>query len=146
MENTYIATQKFLRMSPRKLRLVVDAVKKMTPSEALVVLPFSGKRAAEPLSKVIKTAVANAVQAGANAETLVFAEIQIGQGPTLKRGRPVSRGQWHPIRKHMSHIRVGVKEVAVKGAKAKVQEVTEAPIVEEAAVVEKKTTKKAVTK
>lgn len=143
MENTYIATQKFLRMSPRKLRLVVDAVKKMTPSEALVVLPFSGKRAAEPLSKVIKTAVANAVQGGANAETLVFAEIQIGQGPTLKRGRPVSRGQWHPIRKHMSHIRVGVKEAAVKGTKAKVQEVATEEVTE--AVVEKaskKTVKK----
>ncbi len=124
-------------MSPRKLRLVADAVKQMRPVDAIEALPFSGKRAAHPLSKVIKTAVANAVAAGVDAQTLVFKEIQIGQGPTLKRGIAVSRGQWHPIMKRMSHIRVSV--MAGKTAVAAPERV-EAEVVSEP-VIEKKVTK-----
>jgi len=137
-----VATQKFYRMSPRKLRLVTDAVKKMSPVEALVVLPFTGKRAAEPLAKVIKTAVANAKVLGMDEQTLVFKEIQIGQGPTLKRGIAVSRGQWHPIKKRMSHIRVVVTE----GAKVEVVAKKEEKKVEAAAVTEVKPAAKPVIK
>ncbi len=143
METSYLSTQKFFRMSPRKLRLVADAVKKMRPVDAIEALPFSGKRAAHPLSKVIKTAVANAVAAGVDAQTLVFKEIQINQGPTLKRGIAVSRGQWHPIMKRMSHIRVAVvagqakPEVSEKAVEA---EVVSAPVVTEKKA--KKVTKK----
>lgn len=100
------AEQKFLRMSPRKVRLVVDLIKKMKPMVAIETLPMLGKRAAEPLAKVIKQAVANAKEKGVDAVDLVFKEIQVGEGPVLKRGRPVSRGRWHPIKKRMSHIRV----------------------------------------
>ena len=110
MEHTYIATQKFAKMTPRKLRLVADSVRKMKPSEAIEILPFSPRFAAEPLNKVIKTAVANAKQGGADESKLVFSEIQISQGPALKRGYLVSRGQWHPFKKRMSHIRVVLKE------------------------------------
>lgn len=102
------AQQKFILMSPRKIRLVADMVRKLTPLEALKVLPFSNKKAAIPLAKVIKTAVANAKDKGASDTDLFFKEIQITEGPRLKRGRPVSRGQWHPVKKRMSHIRVVV--------------------------------------
>ena len=98
--------QKHLLLSPRKIRPVVDVIKKMTPAKALESLPFIKKRASEYLFKVIKSATANAFQKGTDINNLVFKEIQIGEGPRLKRGQPVSRGRWHPIKKRMSHIKV----------------------------------------
>jgi large subunit ribosomal protein L22 len=106
MEKTFISTQKYLIMSPRKLRLVVDLVRKMKPQEALDKLPFVEKRAAEPVAKVIKSALTSAVSQGVGETDLVIKEIQVGEGPRLKRGRPASRGRWHPFKKRMSHIRV----------------------------------------
>lgn len=101
-----ITEQKYLLMSPRKIRPVAAVVKKLTPSRALEVLPFMGNKAAQVLSKVIKSGVAQAKERGTSEGDLLFKEIQIGEGPRLKRGQPVSRGQWHPIKKRMSHIRV----------------------------------------
>lgn len=106
MEKTYIATQKYLLESPRKIRLVVPLVKKMKPVEAVEKLPFIQKRAAGDLAKVIKSAIANAKAQGISDADLVFKEIQIGEGPRLKRGRAASRGMWHPFKKRMAHIRV----------------------------------------
>jgi large subunit ribosomal protein L22 len=100
------AEQKYLLLSPRKLRPVADIIKKLTPTQAVERLPFVGKRGAEPLAKVIKQAIANARVKGLSDADLTFKEIQIGEGPRLKRGIPVSRGQWHPIKRRMSHIRV----------------------------------------
>lgn len=117
MNMEIIATQKFLLMSPKKIRPVADIVKKLSPIKAIEVLPFIGKKAAEPLAKVIKTAIGNAVQKGYSADDLKFKEIQIGEGPRLKRGRPVSRGRWHPYKRRMSHIRV-VLETTNKGQPA----------------------------
>jgi large subunit ribosomal protein L22 len=100
------AEQKYLLLSPRKIRPVVSLIKKMKPQDAVLQLPFIGKKAAEPLVKVIKQALANARNKGVSEETLIFKEIQIGEGPRLKRGRPIAKGQWYPIKKRMSHIRV----------------------------------------
>jgi len=112
------AVQKNIRTSPRKLRLVADVARKLTPTEAIEMLPYSQKRAAVALVKTIKSAVANAVSQGASPENLRFKEIQIGEGPTLKRGRAVSRGMWHPILKRTSRIRVIVfEEKPKKGSK-----------------------------
>jgi len=69
------SVQKFVKTSPRKLRLVADLAKKMTPADAIERLPFSRKFAAEPLIKVIKTAVANGKAMGAKEENLIFKEI-----------------------------------------------------------------------
>lgn len=104
------AIQKNIRTSPRKLRLVANVARKLSPSEAVEMLPYSQKRAAIPLVKTIKSAIANAVSQGANPVDLKFKEIQIGEGATLKRGRPVSRGMWHPIMKRTSHIRIIVTD------------------------------------
>lgn len=106
MEKTYISTQKFALTSPRKLRLVVGMIKGLSPLAAIEKLPFAQKRAADVLSKVVRSAVANARNQGANDTDLIFKEIQIGEGPRLKRGRAASRGRWHPYKKRMSHIRV----------------------------------------
>jgi large subunit ribosomal protein L22 len=86
----------------------------MKPTEAIEALPFSRKRAADPLVKVIKTAIANAKERGVKEENLIFKEIQINEGPRLKRGRPASRGVWHPYKRRMSHIRVILEEKKIK--------------------------------
>lgn len=104
------SVQKFVKTSPRKLRLVAALARKMKPADAIETLPFSRKRAADPLVKVIKTAVANAKERGLKEEDLIFKEIQINEGPRLKRGRPASRGVWHPYKRRMSHIRVVLEE------------------------------------
>lgn len=113
----FIASQKYLIMSPKKLRLVAKLVRPLTPSKAVEVLPFVGKRAAEPLMKVIASAIANAMVKNVSSDELIIKEIQINEGPRLKRGHPVSRGRWHPYKKRMSHIRVVLekkKEAPVK--------------------------------
>lgn len=148
--NTYVSTQKFVRMTPRKLRLIADSVRKLKPAEAIEVLPFSPRFAAEPMLKVVQSAVANARQAGADETKLVFSEIMISEGPALKRGYQVSRGQWHPFKKRMSHIRVVLveQEDKKKQKKEAVAESSEAasesPVVKKAAAPKKtvKTTKK----
>lgn len=121
MKNEYKATQKFLVMSPRKLRLVVGVIKKMKPVDAVERLPFASKRAAFDLGKVIKSAIANAKNQGVSETDLIFKEIQIGEGPRLKRGKAASRGRWHARHKRMSHIRVVLTTLKV----AKVEKVSQ---------------------
>ncbi len=126
------STQKFVRTSPRKLRLVANLAKKISPVDAVEVLPHTQKRAAEPLIKVIKSALANAKVVGISEDRLYFEEIQINEGPRLKRGRAVSRGRWHPYQRKMSHIRIvlGVKEekkVITKSKPQEVEKVTKKP-------------------
>ena len=106
------STQKYILISPKKVRLIANLIRRMSPQEAVEKLPFVNKRGAEFLIKVIKTALADAKNKGLSEENLFFKEIQILEGPRLKRGRPVSKGTWHPIIKKMCHIRVtlGVKE------------------------------------
>jgi large subunit ribosomal protein L22 len=113
MHNTkeFKATQKYLLMSPRKIRLVAGIVKKMKPAEAVEKLPFTHKRAAGELAKVIKSAIASAKSQGISETDLIIKEIQIGEGPRLKRGRAASRGMWHPFKRRMSHIRVVLESV-----------------------------------
>lgn len=107
-----IATQKFLRMSPNKLRVVADVVRDLGPKEAIETLPFLKKRAAGPIRKVLLTAIANAKVKGiADEGQLKIKEIQINEGPRLKRGRPVSRGRWHPYQRKMSHIRIVLETI-----------------------------------
>lgn len=102
----FVSTQKYLIFSPRKLREVARMIKKLTPSDALNKIPFISKRAALPLSKVVKSAIANAMQRGIHASELVFKSIQINDGPRLKRFRAGARGRAKPYKRRMSHIKV----------------------------------------
>lgn len=103
--------QKYLRTSPRKLRLLADAVRALAPADALAHLKFLNKSAALPLSKAIKQAVSNAKdQQGLTIDKLLFDTIDVMEGPTYKRFRAVSRGMAHSIMKRTSHIRVVLKE------------------------------------
>ena len=122
--------QKYLIISPRKVRPVVDVIKKLSPIEAISKSPFVKRYASEYLLKVIKSAVANATSRGIDSSRLVFKEIQIGEGPRLRRGNPVSRGRWHPIKKRMSHIKVilTTKIDPVKAEKVETKKVKEAKV------------------
>lgn len=112
-----IALQKFVKVSPKKMRLVADIARKMTPLSAIEKLPFVVRRGSEVLLKVVKSAMANARQKGASDENLIFKEIQIGEGPRLKRGRAASRGRWHPYKRRMSHVRVVLITKEIKKVK-----------------------------
>lgn len=136
MKNEFKATQKFLLMSPRKIRLVVALIKKMKPAEAVEKLPFVQKRAGAEVSKVIKNAMAAAKVQGISETDLIFKEIQINEGPRLKRGRAASRGMWHPFKKRMSHIRVILTTAKVE----QVEKVSK--VLQEEKKVEKKEVKK----
>lgn len=143
-QKEFKATQKYLLESPRKIRLVVSVIKKMKPVEAIEKLPFIGKRAAGDLAKVIKAAVASAKAKGVSETDLIFKEIQIGEGPRLKRGRAASRGMWHPFKRRMAHIRVVLTSatiVQVPNSKSQVSTNEQKPKTEEKKVV-KKTNKK----
>lgn len=101
-----ISTQKFVRMSPRKLRLVADLVRGKRVPDVLEFAPFVEKRAMKPVLKVVRTAAANARARGVDSAELTIKSIEVGEGPKLKRFRAVSRGQAHGYVKQMSHIRV----------------------------------------
>jgi large subunit ribosomal protein L22 len=101
--------QKYILTSPQKLREVVYMIKTLSPVNAVDRLPFTHKKAAEELGKVIKSAVANAKQMGAQESELVFKAIEINEGPRLKRFRAGSRGRAKPYARRMSHIRVVVE-------------------------------------
>jgi large subunit ribosomal protein L22 len=101
------ATVKYVHMSSRKVRLVVDMVRGKGVDEALVLLRFSTKAAARPVGKVIASAAANAEEVyGLSSSELYVARICADEGPTLKRGRFGARGRFKPILKRSSHIAV----------------------------------------
>jgi large subunit ribosomal protein L22 len=101
------ATAKYVRMSPRKVRLVVDAVRGKRVNEALTTLRYSTKAAARPVAKVIASAAANAEQNyGLSPDELYVAQISADEGPTLKRARFGARGRFKRIFKRSTHIAV----------------------------------------
>lgn len=101
------AEQKYLRISPRKIRLIAEAIKDLPPQEALIKLNFIRKRGAAMLAKVIKQAIANAVKVKrAKEEDLHFKHILVGQGQILKRWRAAPRGRAARINKRSCHIKV----------------------------------------
>lgn len=102
------AQQKFIRTSPRKLRLVADPVRKIgNPTRAVAYLEMIPQKAGKVLGKVIRTAIANATNnLKLDPTSLNLKEIMINEGPTYKRGNPVSRGRFHAIQKKTSHITV----------------------------------------
>lgn len=100
------ATLKNYRQSPRKVRLIADLVRGKKASEALTTLQFVDKRAAGPFAKVIRSAVANAVQAGKQADTLKIIKVTVDQAQTYKRIKPRARGSASRINKRNSHITV----------------------------------------
>lgn len=105
------AVAKYIRMSPRKARHVIDLIRGKNINEALAILKFTPNKAADPITKVVKSAAANAEHnLELDKERLYIAEAYIDQGPTLKRYKPRAMGRADVIRKKTSHITVVVKE------------------------------------
>ena len=109
------ASARFVRIAPRKVRVVIDLVRGKSVNEALALLKFVPKRASEPIAKVIASAAANAEHNyNLNKDNLIISQAYVDQGPTLKRYHPRQRGQAFPILKRTSHITVVVKEKEAK--------------------------------
>jgi large subunit ribosomal protein L22 len=105
------AVAKYIRMSPRKVRLVVDLVRGKGVVEALAMLRLLPKAAAGPVSKVISSAAANAEENyGLSRDDLYIAQITADGGPTLRRRRFGARGRFKPILKRSAHVTVVLGE------------------------------------
>ncbi len=106
------ATQKHLRRSPRKVRLVVDSVRGDRVDKALKKLEFTNKGAADEVAKVVKSAAANIrdkfQEARLDNQEIYITEIFVNEGATLKRIQPRAMGRANQIRKRTSHITVVV--------------------------------------
>jgi large subunit ribosomal protein L22 len=108
------AVSKNIRMSARKMRLVIDQIRDTDVNDAYSILQFSKKAAAEPIDKALRSAVANAVHKadeqgeGLDVDDLYVKEAYVNEGPTLRRYRAAGMGRVSPRRKRMSHITVVV--------------------------------------
>ena len=102
------AIAKYVRVSPRKARLVVNEIRGYDFKEAVDVLRFTKKKIAEDILKLVNSAAANAVNIDENIDPskLFIKKIYVDEGPMLKRFRSRSRGRASGIRKKMSHITV----------------------------------------
>mgnify|MGYP001025976063 FL=1 len=106
-----VAVGKYIRISPRKVRLVAHLIQGKPVAEALNILTFTHKRAAPLIAKVLKSAVANAGQKkGVDVDALMVKRILIDQGPTMKRFHARAMGRGARILHRMSHITVAVEE------------------------------------
>ncbi len=105
------ATAKFVRITPRKARIVVDLIRGKKVAEAFAILRFTPKAASPIVEKVLKSAVANAENNfDMDVDELKVAAAYVDQGPTMKRIHPRSRGQAFKILKRTSHITVVVND------------------------------------
>lgn len=105
------AITRFVRLSPRKARLVADLVRGKSALEALDILEFTNKKAARVIKKTLESAVANATNNfKMDEDKLVVSTIMINQGPVLKRVMPRAQGRADIIRKPTAHIVVAVSE------------------------------------
>ena len=101
-----ITIQKYIHTSPRKLRLVADMVRKLTPARALDVLKVTPKMAALDLAKAVSAVLANAKQAGMDSEKVIFKKIEINESMKMRRFRAGTRGRTKPYKKRMAHIKI----------------------------------------
>jgi large subunit ribosomal protein L22 len=110
-----VAKARFVRVSPRKARRVIDLVRGRSVADALDILRWAPQAASEPVAKVIASAVANAQNNnGLDPATLVVATVYADEGPTAKRIRPRAQGRAFRIRRRTSHITVVVESRPVK--------------------------------
>jgi len=129
------AKLRYLRIAPRKVRLVADLIREKTVEEAQTILSFTVKKAAAPLLKLLNSAIAN----GKNnfqldAANLYISKLTIDEGPKYKRWMPRARGTASEIQKKTSHLTLVLDEIVKKPKKVKrVKKVKPKPIKEEIA-------------
>jgi large subunit ribosomal protein L22 len=107
---------RYVRVTPRKARRVIDMIRGLPATDAQAVLRFAPQSASGPVGKVLDSAIANAGQAGGgDADDLVVSRAWVDEGPTLKRFRPRAQGRGYRINKRTSHITVIVADSEPKG-------------------------------
>ncbi len=103
------AIARYVRMSPRKVRRVLDQIRGRSYREALIILEFMPYRACDPVLKVLRSAAANAEHnEGLDPANLWVSAAYADQGPSLKRYRPRAQGRAYQIRRPSCHITVAV--------------------------------------
>lgn len=103
---------KYLRVAPRKARLVADLIRGKTVEEAETQLDFTTKKAALSFKKLLKSGVATAENDfGLRRGNLKITEVKVDEGPTLKRVRPRARGAFYPIHKRTSHLTLKLGQI-----------------------------------
>jgi len=112
------AIAKYIRIAPRKVRLLADMIRGKGVDEAINLLHFTPKHGSVPVEKVLRSAIANAMNkeegSKLDPEDLFVSEIQVNEGPTMRRYKPGAMGRASTIRKRSSHIIVVVADKAGK--------------------------------
>ena len=107
------AKARYVRVTPRKARRVVDLIRGLPAEQARAVLAFAPQSASDTVGKVLASAIANAEYTGrATASSLVVSSAWVDEGPTLRRFRPRAQGRGYRINKRTSHITVVVSDDA----------------------------------
>ncbi len=106
------ALARFVRLSPQKARLVIDLIRGQDAGAALNRLQFARKRAAEPIAKVLRSAIANAENKSetVDVDRLYVKRAVVNEGPRMKRIRPAPYGRAYLYQRRMSHIEIAVAE------------------------------------
>lgn len=109
------AKSQSVKITPRKVRLVADAIRNMQVAKALKALSVIEKHGAYNLTKTLKSAIANAVNNGKlSQEDLIIAKLEVNEGPFLKRFHASTRGRIRSYKKRSSHITIVLKEMEKK--------------------------------
>ncbi len=105
------ATVKYARISPRKVKIVLDLIRNQPAEKAMAILRFTPKAASEYLEKLLASAMANAENNhNMDVSKLYVAECAVAPGPILKRIRPKDHGRAHRINKRTSHMTLVLRE------------------------------------
>ncbi len=123
------AKVKYIKSSPRKVRLVIDVIRGLEVEKALDQLKFVNKKAVKPIEKLIRSAIANAINNFELEESnLYIKEIKADDGPTVHRWKPRARGRATPIRKRTSHVSLVLGELVDSGKTEAKKQKVEAPV------------------
>ncbi len=114
------AEARYIKMSPQKVRLVVDLIRGQSANDARMTLRSTNKRIAPSVLKVLDSAIANAENRfnDLDVDTLVVTEAYVNEGPRMKRVRPAPMGRAYRYQRRLCHIVVSVGDRAGKGEKA----------------------------
>jgi large subunit ribosomal protein L22 len=115
-----VAKARYVRVTPRKARRVVDMIRGMPADQAQATLRFAAQSASDPVGKVLASAIANAAQVSQlDAGSLVVSRAWVDEGPTAPRFRARAQGRGYRINKRSSHITIIVSDSAANGGDAK---------------------------
>ena len=102
----------YVRISPRKVQIVLDLIRNQPADKAMAILKYTPKAATEPLIKLLKSAMANAENNhNMDVSRLYVSECHVAPGPILKRIQPRAQGRAYRINKRTSHITLVLKEM-----------------------------------